>query len=56
MWEHWGTTWSLRRVEALKGQGWLVRFCAADWTPWPMLATIRERWPGISYSVKAETV
>lgn len=54
MWAHWGTTWSLRRVEVLKGPGWRVRFCAADWTPWPVLATICERWPGISYSVKAD--
>lgn len=28
MWAHWGTTWSLRRVEVLEGRGWRVRFCA----------------------------
>ena len=50
LWENWGTTWPLRRVEALPTPGeatFRVRFWSADWTPWPALARIRVRWPDL---------
>lgn len=59
LWEHWGTTWALRRVEATEvaraelaalpeGHGaFRCRFWSADWTPWRALAAVRERWPGL---------
>jgi hypothetical protein len=63
LWEHWGTTWALRRVEEteltraevaalLDGHGaFRCRFWAADWTPWRALAAARERWPGLRFHV-----
>jgi len=53
MWEHWGTTWSLRRVERLPcPAGLKVGFFSADWSPWPAIRTCRERWPGLTFEVK----
>ena len=44
MWEHWGTTWSLRRVQRLPcPSAWRVGFWSADWTPWPVIAACRAR-------------
>ena len=46
LWQNWGTTWPLRRVERLtSGSGLRIGFCSADWTPWPALAAIRARFP-----------
>jgi hypothetical protein len=64
LWEHWGTTWSLRQVEQaplaraeqaeLPGThaAFRCRFWAADWTPWPALAAVRRRWPELSITVQ----
>jgi hypothetical protein len=66
LWQHWGTTWSLRRIEqaplANAEQAALpdthaafrCRFWAADWTPWPALATVRQRWPALSIAVRPD--
>jgi hypothetical protein len=55
LWENWGTTWPLRRVEALPaGTGeFRVRFWSADWTPWRALERLRARWPGLTLSARA---
>ena len=46
LWEHWGTTWPLRRVETLPDPNhFRVRFWSADWTPWPALAHLHKGWP-----------
>ncbi len=66
MWEHWGTTWHLRRVEAapLPGrrraglaageEGCVLRFWSADWSPWPVVAACRRRWPGLRFDLAVE--
>ena len=56
LWENWGTTWPLRRVEALpmpNDAAFRVRFWSADWTPWPALARIRARWPELRMQASA---
>ena len=53
MWRHWGTTWPLRRVERMRcEEGWKVGFWSADWTPWPVIAACRARWPGLRFAVR----
>ena len=55
MWEHWGTTWSLRKVQRLPcPSAWRVGFFSADWTPWPVLRVCRERWPGLTFKLAVE--
>ena len=66
MWEHWGTTWHLRRVEAARPSraataalasgedAALFRFVSADWSPWPVLRRCRERWPALRFDLRAE--
>lgn len=51
LWRHWGTTWPLRRV-TLSAAPFLCHFVAADWTPWPAIATLRSRFPGLRIVVK----
>jgi hypothetical protein len=63
LWEHWGTTWPLRRVEAWPlppvraaalPAGWAgceLRFFSADWSPWPVLAECRRRWPALRFDL-----
>jgi len=61
---HWGTTQALRHVvvetatAARRPMGaedavFAVSFWSADWTPWPALATVRDRWPGLRFDVAA---
>ena len=63
LWEHWGTTWSLRQVVPAPLAGieaalpdmhaaFRCRFWAADWTPWPALGAVRRRWPELSVAVQ----
>ncbi len=52
LWEHWGTTWSLRRVERLPGEAWRVGFWSADWSPWPVVAACRARWPRLRFGLR----
>ena len=66
LWENWGTTWALRgvgefadegRTPLPDGQGGLgYRFWSADWTPWRALASVRSRWPAISFQVSVRPV
>lgn len=62
-WEHWGTTWPLRRVEeiavaragvsvAANHEALCVRFFSADWTPWRAVAALRLRWPELTFSIE----
>lgn len=63
LWENWGTTWVLRGVEEVLNDDnstplpdgrevTKIRFFSADWTPWRALATIRERWPDLNFTIK----
>jgi hypothetical protein len=57
LWTHWGTTQALRHVvgaqgPVTRGQGWRVRFWAADWTPWRAVATVRAGWPALQIDVR----
>jgi hypothetical protein len=66
LWQHWGTTWSLRRVAQVpvpeleqralpEGYaGFRCGFWAADWTPWPALDATRRRWPALSITVQPD--
>ncbi|MBD0274678.1 MAG: hypothetical protein ICV73_22455 [Acetobacteraceae bacterium] len=51
LWREWGTTWPLRRVERLSGPdgAWRVGFWSAGWTPWPVVAMCRARWPALAF-------
>ncbi len=62
LWANWGTTWPLRHVEMVPnpdaaglcavGQvSMSLKFVAADWTPWRVIAAVRERWPGLEFSL-----
>jgi len=62
LWANWDTTWPLRYVDAFSnpdaagssaaGQGSLsLKFIAADWTPWRVIAALRERWPELEISL-----
>ena len=60
MWDHWGTTETLRRVvlapdrdeAAPEATVLRVSFWAADWTPWRALATVWARFPGLRFDVQ----
>lgn len=61
MWENWGTTWTLRRVEAVpialpeqqalpQGQSLLrFSFWSADWSPWQAVQRLRQEWPKLDF-------
>lgn len=52
LWERWGTTWSLRKVQRLAcPTGWCVGFFSADWTPWPVITACRARWPDLQFNL-----
>lgn len=53
LWQHWGTTWTLRHVRPGPADGaFRCSFWSADWTPWPAIAAIRQRWPGLRVDVR----
>lgn len=56
LWEHWGTTWTLRRVELMADTParFAVRFFSADWTPWPVLRLIAARHPDLHMTVDVD--
>jgi hypothetical protein len=66
LWENWGTTWPLRRVEArplpraalaalpAEHVGCEIRFWSADWSPWPVLLDCRRRWPALRFDLRVE--
>jgi hypothetical protein len=31
-----------------------IQFWAADWTPWPVFAVLRERYPTLTFDVRPE--
>ncbi len=57
LWDNWGTTWTLRRVTTvpLQRPGWCVEFWSADWTPWPVIDTLRRRYPGLKFGLQVDT-
>lgn len=56
LWEHWGTTWNPRHVRLLptpdRRSSFRCGFWTADWTPWPVLRAIRQRYPGLSLDLR----
>jgi hypothetical protein len=64
MWAHWGTTLALRHVALgpaparprLRQGESRVRFdfYSADWSPWPALAHMRARWPGLVFTLRPD--
>ena len=54
LWRHWATTWPLRRVERLPcpADAWRVGYWSADWTPWPVIAACRARWPALNFRLR----
>ncbi len=54
LWRAWGTTWPLRKVERLPcpDGAWRGGFWSADWTPWPMVAMCRARWPAFTFQLR----
>lgn len=55
MWENWATSWPLRRVEVAEDElkRWVVRLCSADWTCWPILRGISEKF-GLQSTVRCD--
>jgi hypothetical protein len=63
MWANWGVRWPIRRVTFAMEQQRVgrtklkpvavFRFLSEDWSPWIALARMRERWPGLSFVMKA---
>jgi hypothetical protein len=56
LWEHWGTTWPLRQVEAVAPSGddtFQVRFCSADWVPWQAITRLQAAWPALRFNARA---
>jgi len=66
LWQHWGTTETLRHVAPERpgkavpephpaGQGALrLTFWSADWTPWRALQQVRINWPTLQIDVQPE--
>jgi hypothetical protein len=63
LWAEWGTTWPLRQVVELPAAGrgqprqreggrFQVGFWSADWSPWPALRQLRERWPDLRLALQ----
>ncbi len=64
LWEHWGTTESLRRVvnesepsarvdKPATGPGrWQLTFWSADWSPWRALDHLGRRWPRLRFDCR----
>ena len=67
LWEHWGTTQTLRHVaedvvvrQEVRRRPVLVAdqdaihvtFWSADWTPWRALEVLAERWPGLCFDAR----
>ncbi len=60
LWQHWGTTDTLRHVAPAPDRTetapaetvFRVSFWSADWTPWQALAAIRARFPGLRVDVQ----
>jgi hypothetical protein len=65
LWEHWGTTQTLRHVTEEKesenpaglrlGPGeaaFCLTFWSADWTPWRALASVAARWPSLRFDAR----
>jgi hypothetical protein len=57
----WGTTRALRQVRLLAHQTdrrprrsarLEIKFWAADWTPWPVFAALRDRYPALTFGVR----
>ena len=56
LWENWGTTWPLRRVEAVaasEAESFQVRFCSADWVPWQAVKRLKSSWPALRFAVRS---
>ena len=56
LWENWGTTWPLRRVEVVAPHGddaFQVRFTSADWVPWQAIECLKTGWPALKFGVRA---
>jgi hypothetical protein len=54
---HWGTTRALRQVRLQAHQQRRsaqldITFWAADWTPWPVFAALRDRYPALKFAVR----
>ena len=44
----------MRKVERLLSAdgAWRVGFFSADWTPWPVIAACRARWPALTFTLR----
>ena len=60
---HWGTTRALRHVRLRTDPAdrrqrrtarLQVEFWAADWTPWPIFAVLRDRYPALKFDVRPD--
>ena len=62
LWQHWGTTETLRHVaedaasnplHAAAGEAvFRVDFWSADWTPWRALLSLRAAWPALRFDIR----
>jgi hypothetical protein len=59
LWEHWGTTWQLRRVRDITNTfradpvtTRIFEFWSADWSPWRAIRTIANGWPTLTITLR----
>ncbi|GBR73067.1 hypothetical protein [Acidiphilium acidophilum] len=59
LWEHWGTTWQLRRVRDITATfradpvtTRIFEFWSADWSPWRAITTIANAWPALTIALR----
>ena len=57
---HWGVVMALRKIRLVaagckklrgKNEQLSIEFWSADWTPWPAVTALRQRFPGLIFSV-----
>jgi hypothetical protein len=56
LWENWGTTWPLRRVEVVatpQDDALQVHFCSADWVPWQPIERLSAGWKALRFAARA---
>jgi hypothetical protein len=65
LWQHWGTTQTLRQVAGDNGAAargrpapreavLAISFWSADWTPWRALAAIAAAWPALRFDTSPD--
>lgn len=59
LWNHWGTSWPLRRVRDITSHyradpstTRIFDFWSADWSPWRAIASLADAWPSLRFALR----